>query len=277
MATRVVALTLALLGPPAQDEKPEGPAPAPTPSGGNAPDLGFRPSAAPPVDATPGELGLTRRDDGGFVYVHPGKQFTAEFRPDGTVQFADRWRRTSDTRPQRGRCCALPAEGFTALNPLQGIGMSGPVEWLMALQGADPNAIAKNELLERTRGLRTALAIAHGRELLDRRFRDLGPELLAIWSDDRTDPVRRRELLFERWDECDERFSVEPHDVPAEAVSELDRVRVETAARARRTIEAFIRRHAPAATRRAYPAHELEALNRRRVSREEFSPYTRAQ
>ena len=67
--------------------------------------------------------------------------------------------------------------------------------------------------------------------LLDRRLRELSPELLLIWSDEAMSRPRKRELLFERWDECEERFSVQPGDIPAEAVSEIDRIRVETAER----------------------------------------------
>ncbi len=260
---------------------PEGPAPPPEPAAEreqpprSRPGLDFAPGAAPPVDTTPSDLGLVRREDGGYLYVDPAKRFTAEFAPDGTVHFADRWKRPSDTHTQRGRCCALPAEGFSAVNPLAGMQMSGPIEWLMALQGADPNAIAKNAILDQTLELRVRLAVAHNLELLDRRLRELQPELLAIWSDARFDDARKRELLFERWDECDERFTVQPGDVPAEAVSEIDRVRVETAQRARRKIEAFIERHAPARSRRGYTKRELERFNRRRVSQQEFSPYNR--
>jgi hypothetical protein len=265
-----------LFAPPKQAE---GPAPPPEPRGpppaAPAPGLDFDPGSAPTVDTTPSDLGLIRQQGGGYLYVDPAKRFTAEFAPDGTVHFADRWKRPSGDHPQRGTCCALPAEGFAALNPLAGMQMKGPIEWLFDLQGADPNAIAKNAILDQTRELRIRLAIAYNLDLLDRRLRELAPELLQVWSDESMSDARKRELIFERWDDCDERFSVQPGDVPDEAVSEIDRVRVETAERARRKIEAFIRRHAPAGTRRGYTKQELRQFNRRRVSQEEFSPYRR--
>lgn len=259
---------------------PEGPAKPPEPPAENrpaaeeVPGLGFSPQAAPTLDNPASDLGLIRQDDGGYLYVDPAKRFTAKFEPDGTVQFADRWKRPDRSKGQRGKCCALPAEGFAAVNPLMGMPMKGPIEWLMAIQGHDPNSIAKNAILEQTFELRVRLAVAHNVELLEQRMRELSPELLALWSDASMSSARKRELLFERWDECDERFSVQPGDVPAEAVSEIDAIRVETAERARRKIEAFIRRHAPKGTRHGYRPHELETFNRRRVSQERFSPYT---
>lgn len=271
-----------LVAPPAEvPKKAEGPAPPPeavepSPAPAPAPGLDFDPGSAPAVDTTPSDLGLIRQEGGAYLYVDPAKRFTAEFAPDGTVHFADRWKRPSSEHPQRGRCCALPAEGFAAVNPLGGMAMKGPIEWLFDLQGADPNAIAKNAILDQTRALRIQLAIAYNLELLDRRLRELPPELLAIWSDDTMNDARKRELLFERWDDCDERFSIQPGDVPDEAVSEIDRVRVETADRARRRIEHFIRRHAPAGRRRGYTKQELKRFNARRVSKQEFSPYTSA-
>lgn len=267
------------LAPPVAGPTAEGPARPPEPKAENQEatrgkkGLGFDPSSAPPVGETPGDIGLVRQENGGYLYVDPAKRFTARFDPDGTVHFADRWRRPSDAKPQRGQCCALPAEGFAAVNPLAGMPMRGPIEWLMAIQGADPNAIAKNALLEQTFELRVQMAVAHNLELLDRRLRELQPELLAIWSDEKLSLPRKRELLFERWDECDERFTVQPGDVPAKAISEIDRVRVETAERARDTIEAFVRRHAKKGTAKGYKEHELRAFNKRRVSKAEFQPY----
>jgi hypothetical protein len=262
--------------PPAAEgpDKPPEPAPETQPASGEAPGLGFSPDAAPQLDNPASDLGLTRQDDGGYLYVDPAKRFTAKFEADGTVQFADRWKRPDRSKGQRGKCCALPAEGFAAINPLMGMPMSGPIEWMMAIQGHDPHSIAKNAILEQTLDLRIRLAVAYTVQLLDQRLRELSPELLALWSDTSLPAARKRELLFERWDECDERFSVQPGDVPADAVSEIDGIRVETAERARRKIEAFVRRHAPKGTRNGYQKHELDTFNRRRVSHERFSPYT---
>src|SRR5688572_27775887 len=39
------------------------------------------------------DLGLVRRTDGTFGYADPGRRFTALVRRDGSVLFADRWRK----------------------------------------------------------------------------------------------------------------------------------------------------------------------------------------
>ena len=54
----------------------------------------------------------------------------------------------------------------------------------------------------------------------------------------------------------------------------IDHARLDAAAKARRSIEAFIRRQLPRNTPRGYTAAELAEFNRRRVSVEVFDPYT---
>ena len=273
----------------------EGPVegPAPPPERGDAPDAatsvspedgqGGAPSKALPPprlefdgpmpesadDRGRANLGLRRQTDGSYLYVDPYRRFSAEFNPDGTVQFADRWRRPDSTKSQRGSFGGPPVGLFTPM----GMSVTGPAEWVMALQGIDRNARAKAELLARTREIRIALAVSFTKELLAVRLGQLEGELAGIWSLPSLSVAQRRALLFQRWDECDESFAVEAGEVPEEALSEIDRTRLETADKARRQIEAFIRATLPRGRKDAYTDEELRALNRRRQSRQPFAPY----
>jgi hypothetical protein len=214
-------------------------------------------------------LGLRRQTDGSYLYVDPYRRFSAQFNPDGTVHFADRWRRPDSTNSQKGSFGGPPIGLFTPM----GMSVTGPAEWVMALQGIDRNARVKAELLARTREIRIGLAISFTKELLAVRLGQLEGELVAIWSLPSLSVAERRALLFQRWDECDESFAVEAGDVPEEALSEIDRARVETADKARRQIELFIRTTLPRGRKGAYSDEELRALNRDRQSRQPFAPY----
>jgi hypothetical protein len=228
-------------------------------------------SAADPLEG--GAQDLVRTREGGYEYVDPGGRFVAEIRPDGTVRMADRWRRVSEDDRQNGECCQLPVPG--ELNPFNGVRFGGLTEWLLRIQGKDLAAKAKAELLARTLDLRVKLAVAWNLRVIDERLRGLGPELLELWRS--PGPVeRKREQLFEWWDDCVERFDLQPGDVPREALSTIDAARVDAAAAARGQIEAFIRRHAPRGSREAYTEPELERLNARRRSQAAFTPYAPA-
>ncbi|HGG57224.1 MAG TPA: hypothetical protein ENK31_05465 [Nannocystis exedens] len=216
-------------------------------------------------------LGLHRQHDGSYLYIDPYKRFTATFNRDGTVYFADRWRRPDKKNSQRGALGGLPRGLFGPM----GMSVNGPSEWVMALQGIDPNARVKAELLARTREIRIALAIDYTRELLAHRLNQLGGELEGLWASTWLNPSERRALLFQRWDECDETFAIDSGDVPKEALSAIDSARIKTAEEARRTIENFIRTTLPKGHADAYSSSELRALNRRRASHQTFAPYTR--
>lgn len=261
----------------------EAPAPLPTtdptaagpkiPSPRAMPPPGTGPGSPVPEDSF-GALGLTRQQDGTAVYVDPGRRFTAALNPDGTVRFGDRWGRDQHGRRMRGSGWALRQIGTT------GIGIGGPAEWLLGLQdrmgGPERHAAAKREFLNRTAELRTAMTVAFTLELLQVRLHGLEQELFELWNDTTRDtPAARRELLFQRWDECDEAYAVGPQgeEITAEARSMIDQARAETAEKARRVIEAFIRRHAPRAGPSAYTRAELADMNRRRRSKQPFAPY----
>ena len=228
---------------------------------------------APVTEDTLAALGMKRQRDGTLVYVDPGKRFTATFNADGSVRFGDRWGRDQHGKRMRGSGWAL-----MQVNP-GGLGIAGPSEWLLALQdkmgGPEVHGAAKREFLARTAEVRTRMAIAWTLQILDFRLRGLEQELFSIWNA-RAPAAARRELLFQRWDECDEAFSVKPEgEITAEAASVVDQARVETAETARRVIEGFIRRQLPGASVDAFSPADLADMNRRRISQQPFDPYTR--
>lgn len=265
--------------------RPEGPAQLPEPTGARAtsekpwlqgqPNQASRPSGPEPPQGDskgPASLGLTRTREGNYLYVDPGKRFTVAINPDGGVRFGDRWGRDQHGQRMKGGGWALRQIGPS------GIGMGGPTEWLRALSEQELDAGAKTEFLNLTRELRIQLAVEFTRQLLRTRLGELERELQAISSDASMSLQGRKELLFNRWDECDERFALgQPGaEVPQEALSEIDRDRLAAADTARRTIEAFIRRQHARGSARGYTAAELQGLNKRRLSAQPFAPYNPA-
>lgn len=264
-------------GPKASPEQP-GPKASPERPGPKASPEGPTPELpAAEADGRPGNLGLGRQRDGSLLYVDPGKRFTAAVNPDGSVRFGNRWGRDQHGDRMRGSGRALRQIGPSGLGSIGGLPMTGPTEWLLALQGQERDAAAKTAFLNQTRDLRIQLAVNFTLRLLDTRLGELNQELLGLMSDDSRALAERRAILFQRWDECDERVGQglpAGGELPAEAVSMIDQARLDAAARARRSIEAFIRRQLPRNTPRGYTAAELAEFNRRRVSVEVFDPYT---
>jgi len=257
-------------GPKASSEQAEQPGPKTSPEG-PAPE---RPAES---DGRPGSLGLGRQRDGSLLYVDPGKRFTASVNADGSVRFGNRWGRDQHGKRMHGSGRALRQIGPSGVGAIGGLPMTGPTEWLLALQGQERDAAAKTAFLNQTRDLRIQLAVNFTLNLLAARLAELNQELLGLMADGSRVLAERRALLFQRWDECDERVSQglpAGGELPTEAVSMIDQARLEAAGRARRNIEAFIRRQLPRGTPRGYTAAELAEFNRRRVSVEVFDPYT---
>ncbi|MGB1014625.1 MAG: hypothetical protein ACPG4T_10865 [Nannocystaceae bacterium] len=253
-------------------EGPRLPATAPKPKRRAKPGLApstLAPANMPSSQGRADDLGLTRRRDGSYLYVDPGAQFTAEFQSDGTILFADRWRRPDASNPEHGGGFALPPGGFGT-----GMQTNGPTEWLMYLTGDDPTRRAKAELLKRTRPMRTRLAIAYHLQLLETRFGELHGQLREVVQKPGTNLKQRRELLFALWDDCDESFAFDPGLIPEQAITIIDEARTQTAEKARRAIEMFIAKQLPKGSRRGYRPQELEDMNGRRVSTQVFAPYT---
>ena len=219
-------------------------------------------------------LGLVRQTDGTFAYDDPGHRFRALVRRDGSVLFADRWRRLDPRDHLRGRGLALPTEGARALNPFIGWRVRGPNEWALALSGNDPSAAAKAGFLARTAPFRERLAVGFARLQFREGLRALPGQLLGIWSDGTLPAATRRRLLFQRWDDCTEPLARQTA-VPAAAPS-IDEARLQTAAAARETIEGFVLRHLGPGSAEGFTHAELRQLNEARTSREPFAPYPAA-
>lgn len=196
------------------------------------------------------------REKGKLVYRDPHGRFVATLRSDGRVDFRNKGAKASWTQ----------------------IGMGGPGDLIAAAAGQDPYARIKAKLLEATFEMRLGMAVNFQKQQIDKRLARLGGELDKIWADDRRDLGSRKELLFQRWDECDE-----PEEVASPTAelpgfgevenSELDDARQDAATSARRLIETFIRKHAPKGSPEAFTAAEISDMNRRRASKQKFSPY----
>lgn len=216
-------------------------------------------------------LGIERLPTGEYRYIDPARQFTMIIGEDGRVRFADRWRRPSPKNADRGRCCGPAADGAVGLNPFVGIPHRGLAEALVR----DPFQHHKRRALDHTRGFRTVIAIQWWQRQLKARLDDLPDELEQLWIDE-SELSDRKQRLFERWDECADPLPISPQELPDDATLVVDEARVDAAARARRQIEAFIRRKLPATSPQAYSEAELAQLNRVRRSVEMFAPYPSA-
>lgn len=225
-------------------------------------------------EETATSLGLVRRDDGSYLYVDPGKRFRMVIKPDGRVQFADRWKRPDDADSQHGECCGAPPEGaLVAINPFFGIAVPGTLEWAMKARELDPRVAAKASVLRDTERFRTKLTVAWYRQNIAYRLRSLRGELDQTWEDDAIPVARRKAILFERWDECEDRLGTSRAGIPADAIPQLDEERRRAADEARRIIIGFILDRVPAGHEHAFSATELARLNARRRSVIPFTPY----
>jgi hypothetical protein len=196
------------------------------------------------------------REKDKLVYRDPHGRFVATLRSDGRVDFKNKGAKASWTQ----------------------IGMGGPGDLISAAAGQDPYARIKAKLLEATFEMRLGMAVTFQKQQIDKRLSRLGGELDKIWADQGRDLGARKELLFQRWDECDEpedgasATAELPGFGPVEN-SELDDARQDAGTSARRLIEKFIREHAPKGGAEAFTAAEIAEMNRRRASKQKFSPY----
>jgi hypothetical protein len=209
-----------------------------------------------PAPAAKTDLSFTR-DKGKLMYRDPGGRFVATLRSDGRVDFKNKAGKMSWTDNAIGDPSAL----------------------IRMAAGEDPYARAKAELLKATFDLRLGMAVAFQKKQLDKRLDRLEGELSKIWTDERRDLAARKELLFQRWDECDEPDEAADEssaEVPGFGIvenSELDQARHDAATGARTRIEKFIRKHAPTGSAEAFSASDLASMNKRRISKQKFDPY----
>lgn len=209
-----------------------------------------------PAEPAKSELAFTR-DKGKLVYKDPGGRFVATLRSDGRVDFKNKNGKITWTDNAIGDPDAL----------------------IRMAAGEDPYARAKAELLKATFDLRLGMAIAFQKKQIDKRLERLDGELDKIWTDERRDLAARKELIFQRWDECEEASessdaaSVELPGFGTVQDSDLDKTRNEAATDARERIVKFVRKHAPKGSAEQFTAAELADMNGRRVSKEKFAPY----
>jgi hypothetical protein len=123
-----------------------------------------------------------------------------------------------------------------------------------------------------TQSQRLLTAIAEAAEATERGLAALDGELVELWVDTSKPASERRRLLFERWDECEEGEATTA-TLRTTAEEAPDAIRGQAGARARATIEAFVRRRLPAGSGDAFGEEELAALNERRKSTQRFEPY----
>ena len=190
-------------------------------------------SASGSAVAQPDQIVLQEERDGTYSIEEPG--FIGHIAPDGSVSLEDK----------------PPLQ-------LQGLGASFDLtDIAMRINGMDPYASAKLELLDRTRDMRAAMGDRHRAQLLASSADLMRGNIEAVLATV-TDSRQRKQVLFELWDECAETG---------------DPALVEGGAAARATVLEYIRREMTGPN--AYTAEELRALNSRRTSGIAFEPYAR--
>lgn len=251
------------------------------------PDLARIAEAAPPPPtpvAPSGELaevggGRKRSDQGTFVAeIGRDGSVTLKDRPNLRVGFAvpspralgqglARWYRdpyaqTRDPERQPLPSGVVDDEEEQRKRPKTVPLISGSfdmTDWLMRMAGRDPYMAAKLRFLDRTRAERVELAAEYRQELLRNVTVIVRAHAARAWEAPGTAAEKRR-LLFELWDEC------------IEGGSEDERQAAELA---RAAILGFVQSHLPAGSEHGYSAEELAELNRKRSSKQPFSPYAR--
>lgn len=258
--------------------------------------------AAPPSPRlSPGarnELGggepsdLHRRADGSYEHRDRDAGFAATVHPDGRVTFRplaplvferptilgyeigggkapnqdERFNGVSNTLVHRGTTSDSKHDPVINWGPYGAppilVGVGGRFGGLADLLLRSKGAKAKRDFLERTRVLREQLATEHRRGLERDAIAGLGEQLRSIWSDRSRSAAQRRAAIVVQWADC--------LDL-AEGASDDERARAQGCAKARRVIEAFVRRELPRGRPEAFTAAELESFNAGRSDR--FEPY----
>ncbi|MBT8494730.1 MAG: hypothetical protein KJO07_16865, partial [Deltaproteobacteria bacterium] len=122
----------------------------------------------------------------------------------------------------------------------------------------DPYDSRKRALLDATRGQRLGMAASARSRRLRQSLAVARRNLARLWASRKLSARRRRELIFQLWDECAESGSTEV---------------LATSRSVRATIESFVRRRLPQDSPLGYTPDELDRLNRGRSSEARFSPY----
>jgi hypothetical protein len=250
---------------------------------------GHRPAAGDRVAPN-----LVRRADGSYEHRDRANGFAATIHPDGSVTFRqiarvkfekttiidqvlhgktkptqdEQFNDKSNTLLHRGAQTDTKSDPAIDYGPYGepvilakfGTRMGGLADWVTKGQTAK----ARRDFLANTATLRARLRTEMQRARERQAMLDLGDSLRAIWSDSTLDAATRRRRIFELWDDCAEASA---------AGSPEDAARAEAGTKARRVIEAFVRRTARPDSRDAYSQAELGRLNASRRSVARFDPY----
>ncbi|MEZ4385250.1 MAG: hypothetical protein R3A79_28235 [Nannocystaceae bacterium] len=249
------------------------------------------------------------RSDGGYDYLDPQRRFRARISEDGRVTFRNtspirelgvctdrqtcapvrgilgflrdpsRWRQepsANDYGAALHGTAGSPSTAHLSIAPSPGGGLPSPL--IFGVGGRfGPSLLSdrvKADFLRDTFELRLSLARKAERRRLVAALSGIQESLERIWRDPTTPLERRRELLFERWDECLD--ALPPNRDPSltdDLVAPMEELRHRAAEEARRQILRFIRDRAPQGSDAAFTAAELRRLNARRRSVETFAPY----
>ncbi|MEE9382775.1 MAG: hypothetical protein V3V08_05105 [Nannocystaceae bacterium] len=216
-----------------------------------------RPEGPQPTRATPQRvtaLGLQPRANGTYDYLQSAGHFSARIHNDGSITFTDQ-------------------TNVKELNPLDGgLRFGGLSDWSSRSETMR-HAAEKRALFRDTRELRRDMALREHRERIEAGLNLLHEDLASVWTRRGRSPGERKEQLFQRWDECSEPDRTVDRDPPTPTGENVAHWRSKAGEQARRTIESFIRQHAPPGSPYAYTDLELEAMNARRESEQRFAPY----
>jgi len=228
---------------------------------------------APPRRRKPARVRSEIVPDGKGAYRGEESVFVARVDRDGSVHFEDKpnfhihlalpsardlgeglesWyadpygRATADERAIETHTVTIVGGGFDL------------TDWAMRHAGQDPYSYRKAAFLERTRDERAQMSATEERENIRDSLAALPEFLGRVWDYTPWSKAKRRQVLFELWDECAEEGSP--------AVLQASKT-------ARATIVAFIRRELPDGHADAYTTEELRTLNATRKSEIPFEPY----
>lgn len=229
---------------------------------------------------------LVRRADGGYEYRNADAGFSATIHADGTVTFHkvarikfdlpsvlgiglkkrskyDTFNDTPNTLERRGTTTDSKRDPVVDYGPYGAppilVGFGGRMGGLADLFAGSHTSKAKRDFLAQTAPLRARLAADarhHGERAALVALMDT---LATIWADPKLGVQQRRRQIFELWDECETATNDASHTAGP---------------RARRIIDAFVRRVAPSSSAVGYTLRELDALNATRRSRATFDPYS---
>ena len=261
----------------------------------------------------PDGVELRRAPGGGFRHRDREAGFEATIHPDGRVTFRNIARGSVETNltPDddgtvgsllRGPYSPVPRFGDETGNPeidfgpygaptiLLTVGAQAAVPGLADMAALGERMSAKRAFLQQTEDLRARLARSSDTERVRRALLRLPAQLLGVWTNEALTFAERRAIVFELWDEAEE-LAPQPEPSPgisfgaasatletatataAPSSNDADARRQVAAERARRRIEAFIRKVAPLGSAHAFTPAELKRLNADRQSRQRFDPY----